>query len=427
MFALSAPMFSQNLAIVDVTVVDTQTGALTPHRTVVVRDGRIRSVDDAPAPKDTTIVPGEGKFLIPGLWDMVTHLSWTRASALPALVANGVTAVRDEGGDLGELATWADGVRSGRLVGPTIFQVGPMLNGKSFNRYQYALGSPEQARAAVRLLKFEGVDGIEIERRVPRDVYLSLLQEAKTAGLPVGGKVPIEVTPVEASNAGQATIDNLETIYDGIFRVAHPNIVQGIDAFLKAGGDSDTLMAALRANGTAVTPCVSAFADEIELANRNPDQRPNYRYVAKSQRVPSRPVSASDLADFRAMLSGLERTIAKMQISGVTLLAGTDIAAYRVPGFSLQDELKALGSAGLTPLQVLQTATLNPAKVMGRTADYGSVVQGKIADLLLLDEDPTKDVAAMQRINAVILHGRLLNEAALHDQLRLAIQLADQN
>jgi imidazolonepropionase-like amidohydrolase len=94
------PMFSQDHAIVDVTVVDTQTGALAPHRTVVVRDGRITAVDGGPAPKDASIVHGEGKFLIPGFWDMVTHLSWTRASALPALVANGVTAVRHEGGDL---------------------------------------------------------------------------------------------------------------------------------------------------------------------------------------------------------------------------------------------------------------------------------------------------------------------------------------
>jgi imidazolonepropionase-like amidohydrolase len=428
MVALSAPMFSQKLAIVNVTVVDTQTGALAPHRTVVVHDGRIISVDDAPAPKDATIVPGEGKFLIPGLWDMVTHLSWARASSLPALVANGVTAVRDEGGDLGQLTSWADGVHSGRLVGPTIFQVGPMLNGRSFNRYQFAVVSPEQARTVVRLLKFEGVNGLEIERRVPRDVYIALMQEAKTAGLPVGGKVPIEITPVEASNAGQATVDNLETIYDGTFRAAHPNnVAEAIDIFLKAGGDSDTLIATFRANGTAVTPCVSAFADEIEQANRTPSERSNYRYVAKSQRVPSRPVSAADLADFRAMLSGLQRTIAKMQTSGLTLLAGSDIAAYRVPGFSLQDELKALGNAGLTPIQVLQTATLNPAKVMGRTADYGSVVEGKIADLVLLDEDPTKDVAALQEINAVILHGQFFNEAALHEQLRLAIQLADQN
>jgi imidazolonepropionase-like amidohydrolase len=153
LFALSSPMFSQNLAVVDVTVVDTQTGALTPHRTVLVRDGRIRFVDNAAPPKDTTVVPGRGKFIVPGLWDMMTHLSWTHASAVPALVANAVTAVRDEGGDLRELAIWADGVRSGGLVGSTIFQVGPMLNGNQSLRvcpWLTGAGASRGATAEVR-------------------------------------------------------------------------------------------------------------------------------------------------------------------------------------------------------------------------------------------------------------------------------------
>jgi hypothetical protein len=117
------------------------------------------------------------------------------------------------------------------------------------------------------------------------------------------------------------------------------------------------------------------------------------------------------------MLPRLQKTILTLQTNGVTLLAKSDIAADRVPGFSLQDELKTLGTAGLTPLQVLQTATLNLAKVMGRSADYGSVVPGKIADLLSLDQDPTKDVAALQQINAIVLHGRLLSRPDLDYQL----------
>lgn len=208
---LVLPLRAQSFAITDVTVVDTRTGSLRPHQTVTVRDGLIASVETGSPPKELSVVDGRGQFLIPGLWDMVTHLSWSRESALPALVANGVTAVRDEGGDLAETAVWAEGIRSSRWIGPTIFQVGPMLNGKSFNRYQYALGSPEQARATVRLLKFEGVNGLEIERRVPNDVYASLIEEAKASGLPLGGKVPIGMTAVDVSNAGQSTIDNLET------------------------------------------------------------------------------------------------------------------------------------------------------------------------------------------------------------------------
>lgn len=116
------------MAITDVTVVDTRAGALAPHRTVVIHDGRIATVSMDWPPAGAKVVRGTGKFLIPGLWDFVTHVSWTRASALPVLVANGITAVRDEGGNFAETANWVEGVRNSRIVGPTIFQVGPMLN-----------------------------------------------------------------------------------------------------------------------------------------------------------------------------------------------------------------------------------------------------------------------------------------------------------
>lgn len=423
---VAATVAEPDLAITDITVVDTRTGALAPHRTVVIHAGRIASVNGDRPPCGATVVRGSGKFLTPGLWDFVTHLSWTRASALPVLVANGITAVRDQGGDLAETAVWAEGVRSGRIVGPTIFQVGPMLNGKSYNRYQYALGTPEQARAAIKLLKFQGVDGLEIERRVPRAVYFDLMQEAKAAALPVGGKVPMEVTSAEASNAGQATIDNLETIYDGVFGAAHEHdLIAGIDGFLSAKGEGGELFATLARNGTAVTP--SLYAVAYALAHNDPAaaRDPDYRYVARSQRHPIKPVPPEELELFRAMLPRLEQTTLRLQRAGVTILAGTDIAADRVPGFSLHDELDLLAGAGLAPLQVLQAATLNPAKVMGRTTDYGTVEAGKVADLLLLNVNPVRNVRALHDIEAVFLHGKILDRAALRGIAAEAARQAD--
>ena len=344
-----------DLAITDVAVVNTRSGAVTQHCTVLIHRDRIAFVGKGAPPQGAQIKRATGMFLIPGLWDMVTHLSWTRASAMPVLVANGITAVRDQGGNLAETAVWAAAVKSGRLQGPTIFQVGPMLNGKSFNRFQYALGSAEQARGAVRVLKFLNLDGLEIERRVPRDVYFALMAEARAAGLPVGGKVPLEITPTEPSNAGQATIDNLETIYDGTFRAAHEHdMAHAMDAFLAPSGDADKVFATFKKNRTAVTPSVAILAYSIAHNNPAAAHDPLDRYVAKSQRKPPKPIPANDLAEFKAMLPRLMTTIARLQTDGVTLLAGTDVAGDRVPGFSLHNELHALATAALTPLQVLQ-------------------------------------------------------------------------
>lgn len=107
-----------------------------------------------------------------------------------------------------------------------------------------------------------------------------------------------------------------------------------------------------------------------------------------------KPMAPEDLAEYRAMYAGLLKTVAGLRAAGVTILAGTDVAGHRIPGFGLHDELDALAKASLTPLQVLQAATLNPATVMKLTSDYGAVEPGKIADLLLLEADPTQDVAA---------------------------------
>jgi imidazolonepropionase-like amidohydrolase len=418
----AAPAAARDLALLDVTVVDTLHGGTTPHRNVLIRDGRILTIGVDSPPQDAEVVPASGKFVIPGLWDMVTHVSWTRGSALPALAANGVTAIRDEGGDLAETAIWADGVRRGLIDGPTIFQSGPMLNGRSFNRYQYPLGTPEAARDAVRLLAFERVDGLEIERRVPRAVYAALMQEAKARHLPIGGKVPIEMTPEEVADAGQATIDNIETLYDGRFAAAHADdVAGGIKAFLRPDGDGGALFAAMARDGTATTPCLIAFARAI--ANTGAAD-PRLRYVARSQRPPppspAPSLPATELAMFRAMLPELLATVGRMQQAGVVVLAGTDIATDRIPGFSLHDELDLLARAGLTPLEVLQAATLNPARVMKRLSDYGTVAPGRIADLVMLDGDPSRDPAALHRIAAVVLHGRLRDRPRLDALLRQA-------
>jgi imidazolonepropionase-like amidohydrolase len=242
----------------------------------------------------------------------------------------------------------------------------------------------------------------------------------------VGGKVPMEVTPAEASDAGQATIDNLETIYDGVFGAAHEHdLIAGIDTFLKPDGGGTALFATLARNGTAVTP--SLYAVAYALAHNDPaaPRDPNYRYVARSQQHPIKPVPAEELELFRAMLPRLQQTTLRLQQAGVLLLAGTDIAADRVPGFSLHDELDLLASAGLTPFQVLQAATLNPAKVTGRTADYGTIEPGRTADLILLDADPVRDVKALHRISAVVLHGRMLERQALDQLLVRAVQQAE--
>src|ERR1700694_5672882 len=123
MKTLAIPLWLAVQAITHVTVIDVTGGLAQPDTTVVIRDGRISDITDVP-PAGASLIDGRGKFLIPGLWDMHVHLSWTTSSALPLLVANGVTTVRDLGSKLSEIDDWRSRIAAGVLVGPRIPLIG---------------------------------------------------------------------------------------------------------------------------------------------------------------------------------------------------------------------------------------------------------------------------------------------------------------
>jgi imidazolonepropionase-like amidohydrolase len=427
-----AKEISPSLVIAHATIIDTHGGPPQPDMTIVIRGDRIAKVGKSGLGRGgkARIVDGRGKFVIPGLWDMQVHLSWTRASALPLLVANGVTGVRDMGGRLEEIDEWRTKISTGLLVGPYIVRVGPMLNGKSFNRYQMVTGTPAEVRAVVRTLKFIGVDGLEIERRVDRDVYFALLDEAKREGLPLGGHIPMAVNPEEATDAGQTTIEHIETLFDGTFSAGlkADELPEAIESFL-ATGAADALFARFVKNRTAFTPDIAMYQWTINAGDPSqpPDTRSRYAALSARNEFRNWHFSADDLNALRQTFPKLVAVVGRMNRAGVVLLAGTDIAGPRIPGFSLHDELSMLVTAGLTPLQALQAATLNPAIVLQKTADFGSVQPGKMADLVLLDANPLENIGNTTRIAAVVLKGRFLKRSDLDLLLQEAESLASRN
>lgn len=421
------------VVITDVTIIDTAGGPAQPHRTVTVRDGRIASIEASgrSVPKGAEVLDGRGKFLIPGLWDMHVHLSWTKASAMPVLVANGITSVRDMGGRLREIDDWRTKAATGVLAGPRIFRAGPIINGKSFNPLQMVPGTPDETRGVVRGLKAAGVDFLKVHRRLSRDSYFALMDEAKKQELMVVGHIPMTVTPEEASDAGQATLEHTETLFEGTFSAALPDadLPAAIRRFRAQGADA--LFARFVRNGTIVTPTLIAYASII--ATMDPAQPPDplLRYVAASLKAEARKqpptVSAAELEAWKQNFAELREVVRHLHRAGVVLMAATDVAGPRVPGFPLHEELALLVEAGLTPLQALQASTTTPARLLKKTADLGTIESGKLADLVLLDADPLEDIRNTRRISAVVLAGRLLRRADLDALLRDAEALAAAN
>ncbi len=381
---MSAP--PEALALTHVTVIDGTGAEPQRDKTVIIVGDRIQAISNGSAgiPTRARIIPANGQFLIPGLWDMHVHLV---ESDLPLLVAYGVTGVRDMGNILENVDVWRGKIAAGAMVGPRIARVGPILNGKEFGPVHVAIENAAEARAAVRVLKKNGVDEIKLHRALSRDAYFALADEAKKLSIPFVGHVPQTVTAAEASDAGQASIEHTESMFDGE-RPVKPEETQALfERFVK--------------NKTSYDPTLTAYRGSTDSANVDPQLLKKY----------------PDLISGRIKLfTQFLQLVGMMNRTGVTLLTGTDLGQKWIRrGSALHDELELFVQAGLTPMQAIQASTRNAARFL--QVEYGTIEVGKTASLVLLDANPLDDIRNTRKIRAVILEGKFFDRSQL-DSLR---------
>ena len=450
--------------ITHVTVIDTKSGKEDRDRTIIISSNRISDIKDAAevkAPAGAKVVDATGKYLIPGLWDMHVHMRGSikgstpnfvkeNEAMLPLYLANGVTGVREMGGDLVDVVLqWRSEVEGGSRLAPRIATSGPKLDGaKPMWRGSIAITTPEEARAAVQRVKAMGVDFVKVydtRPNIPHDALLALLDETKRQRLPVTGHVPLTVTVAEVSDAGQS-IEHSRFVLPGCVRNEKElnadrlaNRITAVDysTALVDGYNAEiaeALFSRFAANRTWVTPTLAILHMLAYEDQERWDQDSRRKYL-----MPRILATWNDRADTSAPLTPKEtalifsyrkkgflnllESVRLMHKAGVSLLAGTDTGASNenmFPGFSLHDELGYLVEAGLTPLEALQCATLNAAKWLNRLDTLGTVEQGKLADLVLLDADPLKDIHNTTKISEVFLGGKEFDHAALDEMLRNA-------
>jgi len=432
---------AQTVAIDHVTIVDVVKGKLSPDMTVVVDGKRIASIAKSRAGATHTgqVMDATGMYLIPGLWDMHVHAFFTNDTArfhstselmFPLFIANGVTGVRDMGSNLDAILAARDSVAAHQVIGPRIVAAGPMLDGPT-SRYQVIIkvGTAEEARAAVRKLHDRGVDFIKTQSLIPRDAYFALADEASKLGMRFEGHVPDAIRAREAVAAHQYSFEHLLGVF-GASTTIEDSFVAGKKpsdaAILAARSDaSEKAIVALVARNH-VWQCPTILSDLGTAADLVAD--PGLPYWLKAtvegwKRNSLRALNATDTA-----AAGMKRRYdvwelsltTRLHAAGVPFLAGTDAPAGfdLVPGASLHSELEWLVKAGFTPLEALQTATINPALFLGRTKDLGTVEAGKIADLVVLARNPLASIGNTRSVVAVVADGRYYSAAELN-KLRL--------
>lgn len=410
-------------------------GVITPAEnavrvgSVLVRDGRIAYVGSPSGLKDASnarAIDGTGRFLMPGLIDMHTHVSKTRGSSLGLFVAHGVTTVRDLGGDHDELLRWKAEIAAGGRVGPTLRIAGPYLESgtnaarqhntppaemvEPVERTRVGVASPGDAERIVAAIAARGVDHLKIRTTQDRETYLAIGAAARRHGLAlVGHWQPYSFEDFFAS--GQRSVEHA--------------FYPPLDKWPPA--DRRALFERMARDAIAYVPTLVVL-ERIGT----PDEAELKRIVEEAAKPAGgrRRLSAFTLADWREqlaeqgtgrreiyqqLLASTRRDLAGMREAGVRVLAGTDSGVLNVvPGESIHEELRLLvRDAGMSPLEAIRAATADAAAFMGIDGDTGSIAVGKRADLVLLDANPLEDVSRTRQIAGVAVRGRWLDRAAL--------------
>lgn len=429
-----------SLVLAHVTVIDVTVGVAKPDMTVVITGDRISEVEEADkvvAPQGATVVDAAGKFLIPGLWDM--HAHWYIRDTFTLFTANGVTGVREMFGN-SDLLRWRQDIAKGSLLGPRMVVASPIIDGpQPVWPNSIVARNEDEGRKAVKNVKQWGADFVKVYSLLPRDAYFAIADEAKRQGLSFVGHVPALVSSAEASDAGQKSIEHLtgtmiacsdkeDELRKEIVQRPFPAARARAEAIaLETYNDRKAaeLFARFVKNETWQCPTLTVLRSNAYLEDESLRRDQRLRFIPPrikerwSLRIANR--NERNFANAKKIFQKELEIVGAMGKAGVRLLAGTDTGnPFCYPGFSLHEELALLVIAGLSPIEALRSATVNPAKFLDLDKTLGTIEQGKIADLALLDANPLEDIRNTQRINAVISNGRLFDRKALDKMLAQA-------
>ena len=436
------------IAVVGTRIIGLDSGVVSANTDILIEDGLIADI----RPTGSDAIPdrfhqfdANGAYVIPGLWDMHTHIRNDEEfeTFIPLLIAHGVLGLRDVGGFYPDEFE----ERLSQLPhAPKVFAfaaVDQMLGSNA--------GTPEKARERVAYLAERGVDFIKVQSDIPSDSFFATLDEAKTRGVEAVGHTPIGVSVTDASNAGLRTMEHLLEVFvetstqadkiradrvafsirddvplgESILEQGYPVLQPMFDTWSEER--EQELFDTLIRNKTWQVPTLVLFRVWSNMHMPEFWDDPGLEYVPASWRKTWTPethkwYSLMPLDDpelvpgrIRANSDAQIAITGRMHAAGVPILAGTDASQWNflVPGQSLHEELEIFVQVGMTPLESLRTATIYPTEYLGLMDEAGTVDIGKQANLVLLNMNPLEDIRNARNINAVVLDGALLDRKYL--------------
>jgi imidazolonepropionase-like amidohydrolase len=416
------------LALIHARVFDSERRVMVADQTVVVVGDRITAVGDAatPVPAGARVIDAHGRTLLPGLSDMHVHLNDGDGALY---LASGVTTVRDLGNEMIALDARVARFDAGRELGPRVLRAG-LIDGPGPLRVPIGAvaDTPDEATAAVGKYADAGYVQIKIYGSLRPALVPTIVAAAHARGLRVSGHIPFGMTAADAVEAGFDELQHVNFLFLRFLAGPTDDTRTGlrVERVAERGGDLDLtgkdvehFLDLLVAHKTVIDPTLSVFhkmftSDAGELdpilvpyARRLPAQ------VERGARGGGLAAPGDQRARYRASYAAMQRLVKLAWDRKIPIVPGTDYIA----GLSLSHELELYVQAGIPAPDVLALATIGTARVMGRDRDAGSVTVGKHADLVLVEGDPTRDIAAVRNTDVVVCRGIVYDPAELFASL----------
>ena len=452
-------LFENAICIQNINTIDPNEG-LKENQTIIIREGRIlkiASTSELSLDPANNIVDGTGQYMIPGLWDAHVHFSFMEELApmmLDLFLAYGITSVRDTGGRIEFVKVWKDKALANPTTAPRVMIAGPLLDGMP-NVYDgsdpghppLSVGLPTVTDVAeqIDLLHSQGVDLLKAYEMLTPDQFATVIEKAKEKGLKVTGHVPLSMDVIAASNGGLNSMEhmrNLElsmasnadellaqrkklleegkgkpggVLRSSIHQAQRATAIQNYDEEKAAA-----VLEVLATNQTWQIPTMALNTLRTTKPFRKQAWQESFQYLPDTissqwNKTIDFMIDSSEVSDFqRQHADWMMNMIKKVHESEIGIMAGTDTPiGFLTPGYSLHEEMNVLVEAGISPIEVLKSATYNPAAYFNMENELGSIKETFLADLLILDANPLEDINNTLKIKSVIRNGEL------HDRLAL--------
>jgi beta-glucosidase-like glycosyl hydrolase len=415
------------LVITHARVFNSKTRAVDDDMTVIIEGNRILGVEHSPGvvpPPDAEIIDAADRMLLPGLWDMHFH----RSSAEGVLnLAAGVTSVRSLGDDFTTIVSFKKAIDDGSIVGPRVVLVG-FIDGSGPYKISTDIADTEaEARALIDRYAGAGFEGIKIYSSIKPELVPFLIRYSHEKNMRISGHVPAGMFAEQLVRLGFDEIQHTNMLFLNFYKdVTDTRTPLRFTAVGDRGADLDLqsrevrdFIALLKEKNVVIDPTLGAFQGLL-LARPG---KPYPSLAAAADRLPitiqrglntgGLPVDDAKDQRYRASYQRMLDFVAELWRQGVPLVAGTD----SMPGFALHHELELWVRAGIPAADVLSIATLGASRVARREKDLGSIEEGKLADMILVNGDPTKNIADIRRVVTTIKNGEVYDAAKLYESV----------